>query len=77
MPEMSKIKIYDDESGDNYQVIYIDNELYQAIHFNDDQLGFTAIRLLQKLGHEVKQLGFDEMSDERREFLVMEGFIYE
>lgn len=74
---MRKIEIYDDEHGDNYQVIYIDDKLYQSIHFNDDQLGFTAIRLLQELGHKVKQLGFDEMSDERREYLFLEGFIYE
>ena len=72
----SKIQIFNHED-DGFQLIYIDNELWADIHFNDDQLGGNTLNLLESLGHDVDWLQHEDIPEEHRDDLLEKGLIDE
>ena len=55
-----KIEIFTHDD-DGYQIIYKNGVFFNAIHFNDDLLGESALMILEGLGHDVRWLSHDDI----------------
>ncbi len=74
--KVNKIEVFNHED-DGYQIIYINGQFDNALHFNDDQIGYSVERLLRRLGCDVNWLHHNDIPNEYREFLIKHDYLDE